>query len=83
MKDKPIFTITFYDEDTTATYGTIWVVTYCDKDDKPVVTAFGNIEAAEAYYNYYKLYHDRCYIDELGIYNKFFDGEKWIGPEMI
>lgn len=57
----------------------VWIVTYYDKGEEPVVTPFGNKEAAEACYNYFKLQHDGCCLDECDVYNKFFDGEKWVG----
>ena len=49
----------------------VWVVTYWDKNEEPVLTAFNNKETAERCYEYFKKGHDGCCIDELPVYSHF------------
>ena len=51
----------------------IWVVTYWDDDDRdPTITCFGNYEAAEKCYSYFKNKHKFCCIDNCELYNVFY-----------
>lgn len=47
----------------------IWVVTYWDKGEEPVVTVFNNRKAAENCYKAFKDSHDGCCIDETMLYH--------------
>ena len=49
----------------------VWIVTYWDKGDEPVVTPFDNQEAATKCYEYFKTIHDGCCLDECTIFHKF------------
>ncbi len=49
----------------------IWVVTYWDKGEEPIVTVFNNRKAAEYCYKAFKDSHVECCIDETMLYHSF------------
>lgn len=50
----------------------VYIVTYWDAGEEPVVTAFSNRDAADRCYRYFKIDHDGCCIDECNIYQDFY-----------
>ena len=50
---------------------TVWVVTYCDSGEEPVVTVFDNYLAANSCYKFLKNYHDIVCIDECYVASNF------------
>ena len=38
--------------------GFVWVVSYCDENNTPVVTVFNNVDAANKCYEYFKAYDE-------------------------
>ena len=53
---------------------TVWVVSYYDYNNLPVVTVFSNKDAASLYYNYElkKNKHEKIDIDQCPIYSTFY-----------
>ena len=51
----------------------VWVVTYQDGSEEPVVTVFSDKNKDEAVkaYNYFSENHDFCIIDHCKVYDKF------------
>ena len=49
----------------------IWIVTYWDEGDEPIVTAFDNKIAADYCYRAFRDCHDGCCIDETHLYHSF------------
>lgn len=49
----------------------IYIVTYWDKDEEPVVSPFNNKDAAYKCYNYFKEIHDGCCIDKCNVFSSF------------
>lgn len=49
----------------------IWIVTYWDFDQEPVMTPFNNRENAEKCWAYFKEIHDECYLDECEVFSTF------------
>ncbi len=50
----------------------IWVITYLDENNEPVVTVFDNPLAADACYKYfYKKYRNNAWIDKCEVYGSF------------
>ena len=49
----------------------IWIVTYWDLGQEPVVTAFNNRENAEKCWLYFKDSHDGCCLDECNVFSTF------------
>lgn len=49
----------------------VWIVTYWDFDQEPVVTPFNNRENAEKCWAYFKEIHDGCCLDECEVFSKF------------
>jgi len=50
---------------------TVWIVTYWDNGDEPVVSPFNNEDAARKCYEYFKTCHDGCCIDKCDIFSNF------------
>ena len=55
----------------------IWIVTYYDMGDDPVVTAFDNKLAAIKCYEFFLGEHDKVNIDEVPIYKSFINKGKF------
>lgn len=49
----------------------VWIVTYWDDNEEPVVTPFDNPESAQRCCNYFKKEHDGCCVDECEVYGSF------------
>lgn len=49
----------------------VWVVTYRDRCEEPVVTLFDNEDAAKDCYKEFKKEHWGAWIDEAPVYSKF------------
>ena len=54
----------------------IWIVTYWDFGNDPVVTAFNNEETANRCYKYFKKHHELCCLDKCPIYSHFLESEE-------
>lgn len=50
---------------------TVWVVSYYDIGEEPVVTVFTNSDAAYDCYEYFFVEHDKVSIDEVPVYKDF------------
>ena len=57
----------------------VWIVTYWDFDQEPVVTPFNNRENAEKCWAYFKEIHDGCCLDECEVFSKFLTPNEFIG----
>lgn len=54
----------------------VYVVTYQDGTDEPVITVFNNEENAEKCYGLFSTQHDKAWIDRAPIYSQILtDGE--------
>jgi len=49
----------------------VWIVTYWDFDQEPVVTPFNNRENTEKCWAYFKEIHDGCCLDECEVFSNF------------
>ena len=49
----------------------VWIVTYWDNNQEPIVTAFDNEYNANKCYLYFKSTHVNCIMDKTYLYNKF------------
>ena len=49
----------------------VWIVTYWDFGQEPVVTPFNNRKNAEKCWAYFKEIHDGCCLDECEVFSKF------------
>ena len=49
----------------------VWIVTYWDHGQEPVVTPFNNRENAEECWRYFKDSHDGCCLDECKVLSTF------------
>ena len=52
-------------------YEHVYVVTYWDNGEEPVLTAFNNEDVAGDCFKYFRKQHDGCCFDTLPIYSKF------------
>lgn len=58
---------------------TVWVVTFLDAREKPVVTVFKEEADARLYYETFSCAHGRAYMDKYPVYGKFTVGERFPG----
>ena len=49
----------------------VWVVTYCNNGDEPVVTVFDNEGAAKYMYSVFIGAYDKVCIDQVAVYHAF------------
>ena len=52
----------------------VYVVTYVDDNEEPVITIFDNEENARLCFNHFEQIHQKVYIDHAPIYNVFYFG---------
>ena len=47
----------------------VWIVTYWEPGEEPVVAAFSNEEAAQSCYNYFVIEHTGACIDKVRVFS--------------
>ena len=61
----------------------VYVVTYQDGTDEPVISVFNNENAAVAYRDEEGKNHDRIWLDKAPIFSKTFVDGEWVGATLM